>query len=494
MCAKYIVSESSSLMRAMETNLRQSQRVTDTLKRATRQLTSSLQSGDLKGKAYGSAKNYVLNVLNPLMNKASEGISDGLADLATYKYEDSQIAHYGNIDVAQLQAEKQTKEEARRRVVSQRESLQTFPLSILATLSPVAYSGAIFAMNTFEHQMTDSIKDIDEKLLAFESFESNTNALFQDTNAVFEALQRAVNALNSIKISGSGAGLSLSMPSGMGGLVSKMTNSKLGAGDKDSSYVSLPSKYQDEIEKIKNSNLSATQKADRLVDLYEKYLYETNKSGFDKYREARDKFGTDPAALLPYEKELTQYLLKNGIDIRQIVNQMGDDLIEVTQLNWFKAHAPGYDLIQFYNLVQTNKPLDIKNRPFGENGITWSIWGRGYSEEFYDADGTLRSDYLGNYLFGYYGKGANATETITDFLRPTGFPLFEAQIEKLTEAQILKLGAGLAQLFSDAKNKEYTLTEDAKKYFENFINGGFGDNPSDAKSIQDGISAYEQKK
>ncbi|MEY8457534.1 T7SS effector LXG polymorphic toxin [Lactococcus ileimucosae] len=247
MGAKYIVSESSSLMRAMETNLRQSQRVTDTLKRATRQLTSSLQSGDLKGKAYGSAKNYVLNVLNPLMNKASEGISDGLADLATYKYEDSQIAHYGNIDVAQLQAEKQTKEEARRRVVSQRESLQTFPLSMLATLSPVAYSGAIFAMNTFEHQMTDSIKDIDEKLLAFESFESNTNALFQDTNAVFEALQRAVNALNSIKISGSGSGLSLSMPSGMGGLVSKMTNSKLGAGDKDSGYNKLSAAERAEI-------------------------------------------------------------------------------------------------------------------------------------------------------------------------------------------------------------------------------------------------------
>ncbi|WP_407513423.1 hypothetical protein [Lactococcus muris] len=232
------------------------------MKRATRQLTSSLQSGDLKGKAYGSAKNYVLNVLNPLMNKASEGISDGLADLATYKYEDSQIAHYGNIDVAQLQAEKQTKEEARRRVVSQRESLQTFPLSMLATLSPVAYGGAIFAMNAFEHQMTDSIKDIDEKLLAFESFESNTNALFQDTNAVFEALQRAVNALNSIKISGSGAGLSLSMPSGMGGLVSKMTNSKLGAGDKDSGYNKLSAEEQAE---IANMSEGTRTELDRIV-------------------------------------------------------------------------------------------------------------------------------------------------------------------------------------------------------------------------------------
>lgn len=158
MSGKYIVSESSSVIRAIETNLQHSQRVADTLKRATNQLTSALQSGDLKGRTYGSAKNYVLNVLNPLMNKASEGISDGLLDLATYKYEDGQIAHYGNIDVEQLKEEKQIKEEARRKVESQRERLQNLPLSALAVASPVAYAGALGAMVSFEQNMNDSIK------------------------------------------------------------------------------------------------------------------------------------------------------------------------------------------------------------------------------------------------------------------------------------------------------------------------------------------------
>ncbi|WP_251420440.1 polymorphic toxin type 44 domain-containing protein [Lactococcus muris] len=431
------------------------------MKRATRQLTSSLQSGDLKGKAYGSAKNYVLNVLNPLMNKASEGISDGLADLATYKYEDSQIAHYGNIDVAQLQAEKQTKEEARRRVVSQRESLQTSPLSILATLSPVAYSGAIFAMNTFEHQMTDSIKDIDEKLLAFESFESNTNALFQDTNAVFEALQRAVNALNSIKISGSGAGLSLSMPSGMGGLVSKMTNSKLGAGDKDSSYVSLPSKYQDEIEKIKNSNLSATQKADKIAAIYENYLYSLAPSAFDKYDEMRSKFSeAKSVGRIKAEEELNKELQKLPIDIRQIARFLGDDVISISSQS-------GFDYVQFYNMVQTKQPLDLKNREFGQGH--YSIWSRGWN-------GNETPDFLGNYLYGYYGQGVF-----------------------IVGGESLKIAGGVAQIWSDKNSKPWKIIG----YHVGFnisLKGGlliwkmtnYGDNPDDGRYIQEGIDDYEK--
>lgn len=241
MSGKYIVSESSSVIRAIETNLQHSQRVADTLKRATNQLTSALQSGDLKGRTYGSAKNYVLNVLNPLMNKASEGISDGLLDLATYKYEDGQIAHYGNIDVEQLKEEKQIKEEARRKVESQRERLQNLPLSALAVASPVAYAGALGAMVSFEQNMNDSIKKIDEKLLAYETFNSNTNGLFGDANALFENLENALNALSGIKISGSGSNLRLSIPSNVEGLVSKTTSSKLTAGDSDSSYGSIQS-------------------------------------------------------------------------------------------------------------------------------------------------------------------------------------------------------------------------------------------------------------
>jgi|GEM_PF-2082481 len=245
MSGKYIVSESSSMMRALETNLKQSQRVIDSLKRGTSQLTSSLQGGDLKGKTYGAARDYVLNVLNPLISKASEGISDGVSDLATYKYEDSQIAHYGNIDVAKLKNEKKIKEASKRKVAGQRERLQHLPLSALAVASPMAYGAAVSGMFSFENSMNDSIKKIDEKLLAYETFNSNTNSLFGDTNAAFDALESALNALNNIKFNGSGSGLTITLPGNIGGLVGKVTGSKLTAGDSDSSYGSIQSMAED---------------------------------------------------------------------------------------------------------------------------------------------------------------------------------------------------------------------------------------------------------
>ncbi|MDR1567515.1 MAG: hypothetical protein LBS33_02360 [Streptococcaceae bacterium] len=79
--------------------------------------------------------------------------------------------------------------------------------------------------------MADSIKKIDEKLMAFETFNANTNSLFQDTCALFENLQHAVNALNGIKISGSGSRLTLSIPSNVSELVNKTRGSKLTAGE-----------------------------------------------------------------------------------------------------------------------------------------------------------------------------------------------------------------------------------------------------------------------
>ena len=72
----------------------------------------------------------------------------------------------------------------------------------------------------------------------------------------------------------------------------------------------------------------------------------------------------------------------------------------------------------------------------------------------------MESDYLGNYLFGYVGKG---------------------YLESSDE--YLKIGAGAAQGLSD---------KDAIKYINNVINGNYGDNPGDAKMIQDWINDYKE--
>lgn len=264
MSGKYIVSESSSMMRALETNLKQSQRVIDSLKRGTSQLTSSLQEGNLKGKTYGAARDYVLNVLNPLISKASEGISDGVSDLETYKYEDSQISHYGNIDVAKLKNEKKIKEASKRKVAGQRERLQHLPLSALAVASPMAYGAAVSGMFSFENSMSDSIKKIDEKLLAYETFNTNTNSLFSDTTAVFDALEVALNALNNINFNGTGSGLTITLPGNIKSFVSKVIESEIGSDESHSLPQAVDRTRHEKDNNVKNNH--PTKKEHGLID------------------------------------------------------------------------------------------------------------------------------------------------------------------------------------------------------------------------------------
>ena len=96
-------------------------------------------------------------------------------------------------------------------------------------------------------------------------------------------------------------------------------------------------------------------------------------------------------------------------------------------------------------MVNSNKPLDLKNRTYREE-YPFSLWGRKWKQG-------MKSDYLGNYLFGYVGKG---------YLESSD--------------AYLKVGAGVTQGWSD---------KNPLKYLENIINGNYGDNPGDAKMIQD---------
>ena len=103
-------------------------------------------------------------------------------------------------------------------------------------------------------------------------------------------------------------------------------------------------------------------------------------------------------------------------------------------------------------MVNSNKPLDLKNRTYRED-YPFSLWRRQWKQG-------IKSDYLGNYLFVYFGKGY--LESSDAYLR---------------------FVAGVAQGLSDKNNL---------KYLETIINGNYGDNPGDAKMIQDGINDYKE--
>ena len=246
-----------------------------------------------------------------------------------------------------------------------------------------------------------------------------------------------------------------------------------------------PEKLQEKVEKIKKSDKISTEKADLIVKAYEDYLLYNNREAFDEYWKKRKEMGEDwgknnqiiQNRMNDIEKEFYKSLTSK-INIKVVTQNMGRDVLDVKNLEDVKKgeliqrgrsiwKSPGDngridnsiaignkigDNGTFIDLVNSNKPLDLKNRVYRED-YPFSIWGRQWEEG-------MESDYLGNYLFGYVGKG---------------------YLESSDE--YLKIGAGVAQGLSD---------KDAIKYINNAINGNYGDNPGDAKMIQDGINDYKE--
>lgn len=425
-------------------------------------LSNALASNQLQGMTYYSANRYFMQVLNPLVTKGSKIVSDGESDLKVFKRESGKINHYGDLDKTKLEADKQVKEETKRSAETHLSELNS--LKALKTIEPYIYEQLVKTAEATQTQMTKDIKKIDEKLRALDTFETNTNELFIDSFTALEAFQRAVEELKNVKISSSGF---VTIPDNIFKLIEEMGAVKLAAGDGNSYYKGLPSGYRDEIEKIIDSELSATEKADKIASIYEKYLYSLNPEAFKKYDDIKNKYlenggdskkWGDSSIKKQAEMELGKELQKLPIDIREIARMLGDDVISISSKN-------GFDYMQFYNMVQTNHPLDLKSRGIGESG--YSIWSRGWS-------GNASEDFLGNYLYGYYGQGVLAIG-----------------------GETLKIAGGLAQIWSDKSDKPLKIifygvggVLDLRGTLLVWKENGYGDNPDDGKYIQMGIDDY----
>ena len=252
-------------------------------------------------------------------------------------------------------------------------------------------------------------------------------------------------------------------------------------------------------EEIKKSNKSVTEKSEEIVKAYEDYLYNygDNKKAFEEYAKARDemkkKMESDGQEFKwepredgsPIQKEaykietkLANELSKSEVNMGETLQSMGNDVIEVAKKDSPAVTAigltvgsvsivgiPAAPLVgtapyqkQFYDLVQTGQPLDLKTRSYNDSN-SYSLWARNWGGKYHD-------DYAGNYLYGYVGQGY--------------LPVGTGSVR----TAYLKQAAGVAQGISD---------RDFWKYWGNLSNGNWGDNPGDAQTIQDGADAYENR-
>lgn len=253
-----------------------------------------------------------------------------------------------------------------------------------------------------------------------------------------------------------------------------------------------PEKLKEKVEKIKKSDKTSSDKTDLIVTAYEDYLFYNNRAAFEEYWRKRSTYNGqwDPYSDDPFIKETENNFFKSvkSENIKKIVAKMGDDILDVKgfedkkraeliqkgRSSWKSPGDNGAvdnaisvgvelgDTATFIELVNTKKPLDLKNRVYRED-YPFSIWGRQWEEG-------MKSDYLGNYLFGYVGKGYLGWGD-----------------------ELIKLGAGKAQHISDfLKFDKYYFVGADLKYDISLLMGQYGDNEGDAAAIQDGMDDYKK--
>ena len=540
MGVKYSAQESQELIQAMTNNLQVANEVTDRLSSGCDHLIFSLDSGELTGAAYTAGKGLFTEIIIPSIKKLQAAIDDIQLELTSYKNADAQVSGYGDLDLDQLKELKKLREEQLAIVEAQIQARENWLNQIKDFFSlnwGKAFSEKTILYNT-KSQIESGIQDLDDKIEKLEFFVSEVSQYFSDSLEVLSLAIQGATQLSKIIVDSDGNyyadGLDMSW-------VQKMKDVKIESAKYDSSkktkdlhkeyqkildklengkelsdkefqilesYVhhhpqiqfpqvvteklkaeatnrANPEKLQEKVEKIKKSDKISTEKADLIVKAYEDYLFYNNREAFEEYWKKRKKMGDDWGKEDPIiqdkmndiEKEFYKSLTSK-INIKVVTQNMGNDVLDVKNLEDVKKgeliqrgrsiwKSPGDngridssiaignkigDNGTFIDLVNSNKPLDLKNRVYRED-YPFSIWGRQWEEG-------MESDYLGNYLFGYVGKG---------------------YLESSDE--YLKIGAGAAQGLSD---------KDAIKYINNVINGNYGDNPGDAKMIQDGINDYKE--
>lgn len=159
-----------------------------------------------------------------------------------------------------------------------------------------------------------------------------------------------------------------------------------------------------------------------------------------------------------YEEVLKEAMEGENINLEyidKIINEMAETIAQSPFIRNNKNNV-----LQWIQMVNTNQPMDLKNRNGDDN-----IWIR--ISTFHGKE--IPPDYIGNWLYGYVGASM--------FTKTAG----------VDDDNILKYGAGVAQIFSDALHGINPIDKLFDGKYTQYL-----DNDGDSEMIQDGIDDYDR--
>jgi hypothetical protein len=480
----YDSNDSDALMNAMQANLAGAAEVFGRLSQGSSHLVQIIDSETLKGAAYSAGRTMFVTYIDPMVQKLNEAISDIRNDLSTYRAADGEIRSIdnhidGNLVQQQLEHTNRMISVLQQKIKDARETLQwiTAPangsgLDTGPMRSREGLNASIDSMNNQLRTLEELKADYDEELAALRAFESQTAPLFKDSARVFKDAMRGVNAINSTRAAADG---SITFPPGTDmSWLSALRKHTLSTPSNKRDPNEVPAAYRARIRDIQdNPILTANEKAEQIGEVYERWLYSLAPEAFDEYAKARRNYDkrredyeskhgknkyppTDQdAKLIKADEKLAKTLHGTHVNIRSVAQRFGDDVAKIS----------GYtNLPEFYDMVQTEHPLDLKGRKLN-NQHTYSIWSRSWDGNPKNEYGAPQKDFVGNYLYGYYGRSVHIAPGI------------------------LKSAAGIQQMQHDGKFHDKDIMDDKDNILKNW-----GDNPGDQDAIQKGIDAHDQQR
>ncbi|MGG5342185.1 T7SS effector LXG polymorphic toxin [Enterococcus sp. AZ192] len=440
---KIRVSEITSYLDQINTSLSTKN---DGLNQIMQGMQSFIRAPELTGDAWSAAKSYAETAHIPLLRGQVRANDEITNDNLTFASRIAEKIENEEIDEDALNRIIERLEQQRRSILY-RNSLMTNSPSF-GTRNVNADDGS--------NSITIQIHQLREEIQSLHDLESSCSDLYTTADSLLDNVSQGLSALSSTNcFDGSNGMYSTSKL--------KLDWAKSINKEWKDNFV-LPLDYAKLVQEIKDDkSLSPTEKAEKIARVYEDYLYSLAKPAFDEYDKIRAKFGANSPEAIEAEKKLAGILQGLDIDIKAVARNLGDNAIDVSGKNTLNYK-------QFIDMVNTAKPLDLKSRTFGDSD--YSIWARGWSDYIKE-----HPDYLGNYLFGYYGQGS-----------------------LLIDGETLKIGAGVAQILSDANKGDF---KKLLSYLFGFsvsplvgtgiwVLTGYGDNTEDGNMVQEGINDFKK--
>ena len=214
---KYVSSDSSNLMTALEQNITQIKSEMATLSTGASQLVSAVDGRTLSGAAYTAASGLFSECILPAIQKTKSAVDAIQTDLSSYKTQDGTVSGEGILDEdelnKQLNSLKSQKASAERassnlstRVANLSQQKGTDYSSYIAQLN-----NSITSLSTTISSLGSDIAEVERKLRLLRNFSANTNGLFSGAKEGLSVSMQAVMMLSQVTINSDG---SYSFPAG----------------------------------------------------------------------------------------------------------------------------------------------------------------------------------------------------------------------------------------------------------------------------------------